>query len=167
MRNTRSTIAGLALSAAALVALAISEGYTDRAIIPTRGDVPTYGFGSTTKIDGSPVKMGDSTSPVKALQRKLAYIQQGEARMKRCVTAPVSQAEYDVYVDVFYNIGPGAFCASTIVKRLNASDYKGACDAILLFNRVGKQRCDVPGNKVCGGLWKRRLDLHAQCMAAQ
>lgn len=167
MRQPRSAIAALTLSAAALVGLAVSEGYTDKAIIPTKGDVPTYGFGSTTKLDGTSVKMGDTTNPVKALRRKLAYVQKGEARMKQCVSVPLSQVEYDTYVDVFYNIGPGAFCGSTIVKRLNSLDYSGACDAILMFNRVGKQRCDTPGNKVCWGLWQRRVNLHQQCMDAQ
>lgn len=163
----RLAISGLSLSAVALVTMLTSEGYTDRAIIPTKGDVPTMGFGSTTQLDGSAVKMGDKTTPVAALQRSMKFVQDGETRMKRCVTAPLHQEEYNLYVDTFYNIGPSAFCNSTIVKRLNAGDYIGACNAILMWNRVGKQRCDEPGNKICAGLWKRRLDLHAQCLAAQ
>ena len=62
-----------------------------------------------------------------------------------------------------HNIGPGAFCRSTIVRRLNVGDYPSACEAILLFKRAGKQDCSVPGNRVCPGLWKDRLRLNAKC----
>lgn len=165
--KSRIAVGLLSLSAAGLVSIAVKEGYTDNAIIPTKGDVPTYGFGSTTRPDGSPVRMGDKTNPVAALQRKLEYVQKGEERLKRCVKAPLNQAEYDLYVDTLYNIGPDAFCGSTIVRRLNAQDYRGACDAILMWNKVGGQRCDVPGNKVCWGLWQRRLETHKKCMEAQ
>ena len=38
---SRSLLAGLGLSAAALVGLVAQEGYSNRAIIPVPGDVPT------------------------------------------------------------------------------------------------------------------------------
>lgn len=167
MRPKRSAVVGLAFSAAALIGLAVSEGYTDRAIIPTKGDVPTLGFGTTTRPDGSPVQMGDRTNPVEALQRKARDIQKFEGALKQCVTVPLHQAEFDVYVDHAYNIGTAAFCSSTIVRRLNAGDYAGACDAILMWRRVGQQDCSVPGNRVCWGLWERRLAAHAKCKAVQ
>lgn len=163
--TSRTAVVGLALSASALVAIVTREGYTDAAIIPTKGDVPTNGFGSTTRLDGTPLKLGEKTNPVAALQRSMVYIQQGEQRLKQCVKAPLLQAEYDLYLDLLYNIGPAGFCGSTIVKRLNAQDYAGACQAILMWNRVGAQRCDEPGNKVCAGLWASRLKLHHSCMA--
>lgn len=167
MKSPRLAIGALTLSASALIGLAINEGYTDRAIIPTKGDVPTLGFGTTTRPDGSPVQMGDRTNPVEALQRKQRDLVKFEGALKRCVRVPLHQAEYDVYVDHAYNVGTAGFCASTIVKRLNTQDYAGACDAILLWNRVGKQVCSEPGNKICWGLWERRLESHAKCRAAQ
>jgi lysozyme len=167
MKHPRTAIAGLAFSAASLIGLAVSEGYRDTAYIPTKGDVPTLGFGSTTRLDGAPVQLGDRTDPVQALQRKARDIERFEGALKTCVRVPLYQAEYDVYVDHAYNIGSGAFCSSTIVKRLNAGDYAGACDAILMWRRVGAQDCSQPGNRVCWGLWERRLAAHAKCMEAQ
>jgi lysozyme len=164
MKYPRTGLAALTLSAASLIGIAISEGYTDHAIIPTKGDVPTLGFGTTTRPDGSPVQMGDTTNPVDALQRKARDLQKFEGALKRCVTVPLYQHEYDAFVDLAYNIGPGAFCASTVVKRLNAEDYQGACDAILMWKRVGQQDCSVKGNRVCWGLWQRRLATHQQCL---
>lgn len=164
MKSPRAGIAALALSASALIGIALQEGYTDKAIIPTKGDVPTLGFGTTTRPDGSPVQMGDRTNPVEALQRKQRDLVKFEGAIKRCVTVPLYQHEYDAYVDMAYNIGSGAFCGSTMVKRLNAGDYTGACNAILMWKRVDQQDCSVPGNRICWGLWQRRLATHQQCL---
>lgn len=167
MRAPRVVLSALAFSATGLIGLALNESYTDRAIIPTKGDVPTLGFGTTTRPDGSPVQMGDKTNPVDALQRKQRDLVKFEGAVKKCVSVPLHQAEYDVYVDMAYNIGTAGFCGSTIVKRLNAENYAGACDAILMWTRVAAQDCSVPGNKICWGLWQRRKAAHSKCMAAQ
>jgi len=166
MSKLRVAIGSLTLSAAALVGLAVKEGYTDQAVIPVKGDVPTVGFGSTTRADGSPVKMGDRTTPVQALQRTLAYTQQAEAGFKHCVRAPLHQAEFDLYLDFSYQFGMGWTCRS-IAPLLNAGDYVGACNKLLEFRRVNGFDCSTPGNRVCAGVWTRQLERHAKCMAAQ
>jgi lysozyme len=162
MSRVRLAVAAMSLSAAAFVGILTREGYTDQAIIPVPGDVPTYGFGATEGV-----KMGDSTTPVKAAQRALTDASKYEGALKRCVKVPLHQAEYDVYVDLSYNIGPTAFCNSAIVKRLNVEDYRGACEAILMWKIFKKFDCSTPGNKLCYGLWKDRLRSHRNCMEAQ
>ena len=164
MRGGRTIIASLALSAAGLIGIAVNEGFRETAYVPTKGDKVTIGFGTTTRPDGSPVQMTDRTNPVEALQRKARDLQKFEGALKTCVKVPLYQHEYDAYVDHAYNIGSSAFCGSTIVKRLNAEDYRGACDAILMWKRVGQQDCSIPGNRVCWGLWQRRLATHKQCL---
>ena len=158
--NNRSLIAVLVLSAAGLVGIAVDEGYTQRAVPdPVKGTaVPTLGFGSTTGV-----KMGDSTTPPKALARTLADVQQFEGALKRCVRVPLHQHEYDAYINLAYNIGGGAFCSSSLVKKLNAGDYAGACDAVLAWRFVGSVDCSAAGNRQCPGLWARRLKTHSQC----
>lgn len=158
--SNRSLIAVLVLSAAGLVGIAVDEGYTSKAVPDAvRGAaVPTIGFGSTAGV-----KMGDTTTPVKALQRKLLDVASFEGALKRCVRVPLHQYEYDAYVNLAYNIGPGAFCASTLVKRLNALDYAGACAEVLKWRFVAGLDCSLPANKQCAGLWTRRLRTKAQC----
>ena len=73
----RTTVAALVLSAAGFAGLAINEGYTDRAIIPVPGDVPTVGLGSTIKEDGSRVQMGDTITPPKAIRLAVSHIAKG------------------------------------------------------------------------------------------
>lgn len=161
VNENRSLIAILVLSAAGLVGIAVDEGYTAKAVPdPVKGTaVPTIGFGTT-----GGVRMGDTTTPVKALERKLSDVQKYEGAIKQCVKVPLHQYEYDAYINLAYNIGPNAFCTSTIVKRLNAQDYPGACDAILMWKRVGDVDCSTPGNKSCSGLWERRKRLRSQCL---
>lgn len=164
MSDNRTWLAALVLSAAGLVGIAVDEGYSDKAypdpVLGTK--VPTIGFGTT-----GGVKMGDTTTPVKALQRKLQDVQGYENALKRCVTVPLYQHEFDAYIDLSYNIGSTAFCSSTLVKRLNAGDYPGACNAILMWRKAGDVDCSAPGNKTCSGLWARRQRLRQQCLGAQ
>ncbi len=119
----RIAIGLLTLSAAGFVGIVQREGYSDGVIIPTKGDVPTIGFGTTEGV-----KMGDRTTPVAAMVRALQDSQKYEGALKRCVRAPLHQVEYDAYIHHAYNIGSGAFCSSTLVRKLNAGDYRGACD---------------------------------------
>lgn len=154
----RRAITGLALSAAGLVGILLQEGYSDRAIIPVPGDVPTLGFGTTEGV-----KMGDRITPPRAVERALSDVQKYEGAIKQCVTVPVTQGEYDAFTSLAYNVGPGAFCRSTLVKKLNAGDYDGACDQILRWRFFQGKDCSDPAQR-CSGLWKRRQHEYAQCM---
>lgn len=46
-------------------------------------------------------------------------------------------------VSLAYNIGPAAFCRSTVARRFNRGDWRGGCDAFLMWDRAGGRR--VPG----------------------
>lgn len=163
----RVTAGLLALSATALVALATSEGYTDRAVVPTQGDRPTVGFGSTLRNDGSPVRMGDTITPPQALARSLAHIQQDERGIKACITAPLHQREYDLMVDFAYQYGAPTLCSSSIAKLANAGRYTDSCGAYLRYRYAAGYDCSTPGNKRCMGVWTRQLARYTSCMEAQ
>ncbi len=60
----------------------------------------------------------------------------------------VTQNQYDALVSLAYNIGTRALSTSTLMKKLNAGDVKGAADAFLSWNRSG--------GKVMAGLTNRR-----------
>lgn len=147
----RMTVGALTLSAAAFVGIVAHEGYSDRAIIPVPGDVPTLGFGTTEGV-----RLGDTTTPPKAVARALQDVTKYEGALKRCVTVPLHQHEYDAYVSLAYNIGPTAFCGSTLVRKLNALDYVGACQEILRWDRFQ--------GKPLRGLTLRRQAEHQRCV---
>lgn len=151
MSYTRVKVAGLSISAALLVAIAGHEGFRDKAYLPTPNDVPTIGFGKTQDV-----KMGDTTTVQRALISLLADTDKFAKAVQRCAPVPMHQHEFDAYVSLTYNIGEGAFCRSTLVKKLNALDYEGACREILRWNKQA--------GKVLPGLTKRRQAEYAQCM---
>ena len=56
-----------------------------------------------------------------------------------------------------YNVGVGAACSSTLVRKLNAGDYAGACDQLSRWNRAG--------GRAVRGLTIRREAERADCIA--
>ena len=153
MNKTRITVAALAVSAAALVGIATHEGYRSEAYKDTVG-VPTIGFGETAGV-----KMGDKTTPERALVQLLTSTEKHADAIRQCIKVPLYQHEFDAYVSLAYNIGTGAFCKSTLVKKLNQGDYTGACNEIRRWNKAG--------GKVLPGLVKRREAEYEMCMGAK
>lgn len=143
----------LALSASALVGIAAHEGYRGEAYEPVKGDVPTIGFGTTEGVE-----MGDRITPERALVRLLQDANKFEKAVRRCAPVPMHQYEFDAYVSLTYNIGEGAFCKSTLVKKLNAGDYEGACEQILRWDRFK--------GRPLPGLTKRRQQEYEQCLGS-
>lgn len=170
MRHPRSAVAALSLSAAALVAIITSESYTDVAVVPTKNDRPTVGFGSTFREDGTPVRIGDTIKPVRAVQRTMAHINKDETALKRCVTGPMSQVEYDLVVDFSYQYGTVATCNSSMVLFTNAGDYVAACNAYTRYKFSGGYDCSTlingKPNKRCWGVWTRNLERRDKCLEA-
>jgi lysozyme len=146
----RTTAASIVASASVLVGIAMHEGYKDNAYQDTAG-VATVGFG---QADG--VKMGDKTDPVRALIKLEQSIDDHAKGMSKCIKVPVSQNEYDAYLDFTYNVGVFAFCTSTLNRKLNAGDYDGACKELLKWNKAG--------GKVVTGLAKRRQEEYNKCI---
>ena len=149
-KKIRLAVGALAVSAAALVGIATHEGYRSEAYKDTVG-VPTIGFGETAGV-----KMGDKTTPERALVQLLESTEKHADAIRQCIHVPLYQHEFDAYVSLAYNIGAGNFCRSTLVKKLNAKDYAGACDEIKRWNKVG--------GKVLPGLVIRREAEYKMCV---
>jgi lysozyme len=162
----RASIAALTLSAAGLAGIVAHEGYTSRAVVPVAGDPQTVGFGSTTRPDGTPVKKGETITPVEAVRFAVEHIAKDEKRLAKCVKAPVSQKEYDLLVGHAYQYGAVKTCESTIVKKINAGDYIGACNEYERWKFVRRKDCSVEGSG-CAGVYTRALERRDQCLAAQ
>lgn len=167
MKNPKIAIAALSLSAAGFAALITHEGYVGQAMIPTKGDRPTVGFGSTFREDGSPVQLGDTITPERAVNRSLGHIVKDESGIKACITAPISQVEYDLLVDFAYQYGVPTLCKSSIARSVNAGDYAQACSSYLKYKFAAGYDCSTPGNRRCPGVWKRSQARYKQCMDAQ
>lgn len=153
MQINRNAIAGLSLSAMALIGIANHEKFVGHTYKDAVG-VNTIGYGTTAGV-----KPGQTITPERALIRLGQDVGQFEKEMKACLPAdlPLYQHEWDAYVSLTYNIGTGAFCRSSIVRKLKQAppDYSGACESILLFNKAG--------GKVLKGLVVRRQAEYKLC----
>lgn len=149
--NGRLKPALLALSASALVGIAVHEGYRGEAYEPVKGDVPTIGFGTTEGVE-----MGDKITPERALVRLLNDANKFQNAVRRCAPVPMHQYEFDAYVSLTYNIGENAFCKSTLVKLLNQQKYEEACQQILRWNKFK--------GRELAGLTKRRNEEYQKCL---
>ena len=147
----RVKVAILALSIVGITSLSQYEGFSKTAYLDIVG-VPTIGYGSTKGV-----KMGDRIDEKGARSRLLEEVKDeyGEA-IKRCVKVPLHQYEYDAYISFTYNVGAGAFCGSTLVKRLNEEKYDEACGQLHRWNRAK--------GKVYQGLVNRREKEYKMCM---
>jgi len=168
MNKMRIAVSGLTASAALIVSLAVGEGYVGEAMIPTKDDRPTVGFGSTFKADGSPVKMGDRTDPVRALMTMHAHLSREERAFRESLPGvALTQGEYDLYMDFVYQYGAATWSNSSMRRALLAGDYRTACDALLRYRFAAGFDCSTPGNRRCPGVWTRQQERHAKCVAEQ
>lgn len=149
----RTHVAALVLSASTLVGIALNEGYREDAYIPVAGDVATIGFGKTNGV-----KAGDRTTPQRALVDLLADANSHSEGIKKCIRVPLYTWEFSAYSSLAYNIGVGAFCGSTLVKKLNEDDYAGACLEI--------KRWDKFKGRPLRGLTIRRQSEYQTCIGA-
>lgn len=173
IRPLRVAVAGLTLSAVAFAGWISHEGFSAQPVIPTVGDVPTIGHGSTRYEDGTPVRMGDA--PItRQRAAELARNLHGEEEKRFAASLPgvrLTQGEYDLYLDFTGQYGIGTWQRSTMRRELLAGRYRPACDALLLYRRAAGYDCATringAPNTRCWGVWQRQLGRHAQCLAEQ
>lgn len=121
------------------------EAYLDSA------SIATIGWGSIKYPNGNKVKLGDKITKSQAKEYKLHDLKEFESTVNTSVKVPLTQNQYDALVSLSYNIGSGAFKNSTLLKKLNSGDYKGAAEQFLVWNKAG-------GKKVQGLVNRREAE---------
>jgi GH24 family phage-related lysozyme (muramidase) len=170
--RTRVLVAALTVSSAMFATWKTSESFTDTAIIPTKGDVPTIGHGSTHYEDGTPVKMTDTITRERAEILARNLIKADEKRFADALPGvKLYQDEFDVYLDFVGQFGRGNWAASSMRKNLLAGNYAQACQSLLKYKFSAGYDCSTlingKPNKRCWGVWTRQLERHDKCVAAQ
>lgn len=202
--KTRVAAAALSISAAAGTAWIASEGDGPKSVsrtcevllhpyVPTQGDVPTIGHGSTHYEDGRRVTLADPPITRKrAVELALGELDRTYAQCVRDSLGQtlVNQTEFDKAADFAGQYGCGAWRGSSMLTKTRAGDYAGACSAYLGYKFMTSGRhegpgwvayqwgkagqatrwrfdCSTPGNKICAGVWTRQLARHNACMESQ
>lgn len=84
--------------------------------------IPTICYGSTA---GVVLGQAATRAQCEALLGK--ELLQAHDAMQRCVKVPLSAGERSAYTSFTYNLGARNFCTSTMARKLNAGDRRGAC----------------------------------------
>ena len=193
MNQNRKPAAAMVLSLVAASAWLAFEGFRAQPYIPTQGDVPTIGYGSTHYENSTRVTMADP--PITRQRAQALALGELDRTYAACVRkslgdTPVNQIEFDKAADFAGQYGCAAWAGSSMRKKTQAGDYVGACKAYLSYRYMTSARregagwvafkwdaagrptrwqfdCSTPGNKVCRGVWTRQVVRHDSCMAAQ
>lgn len=116
---------------------------------PGTGGAPwTIGYGWTYPVDGKPIKLGMKIDQATADRLLKTGLVSYENDVLKLVKVKLSQNQFDALVSFVYNVGSRALSTSTLLKKLNAGDIKGAADEFLRWNKAG--------GKVLNGLTRRR-----------
>ena len=113
-------------------------------------NIPTIGFGNTFYEDGTKVTLKDKPITEERATQLLEFIANKtfSENINKVVKVPLSQNQFDALVSFAYNIGNKNFNWSTLLKKLNLSDYEGASSEFLRWNQAG--------GKILNGLVSRR-----------
>jgi lysozyme len=123
------------------------EGFRSQAYLDQAG-IPTIGWGETKGV-----KMGDTITKELAEKWFQKEVRKLEKFLLSVIEVPLNQNQFDALVSLVYNIGTGQFLKSTILKQLNAGNYKLAGNHILDW-------CKIRTNDkltISDGLQKRRM----------
>ncbi|MDH1726108.1 lysozyme [Acinetobacter johnsonii] len=100
----------------------------------------TIGFGTTVYPNGIKVMKGDTCTEAQAKTYMAHDLKNFEATVNKAVTVQLNQNQFDALVSLAYNIGTNAFSKSTLVKKLNANDIRGAADQFDVWVNAGGKR---------------------------
>ena len=100
----------------------------------------TIGFGTTVYPNGIKVMKGDTCTEAQAKTYMAHDLKKFEATVNKAVTVQINQNQFDALVSLAYNIGTGAFSKSTLVKKLNGNDIRGAADQFDVWVNAGGKR---------------------------
>ncbi len=169
----RVAVTLLTLSSAGFATWKVGEGFSASPHIPTAGDVPTIGHGSTRYEDGTPVRLTDPPiTRARAEQLALALHSEEERRFQASLPGvKLYPGEFDLYLDFVGQYGIGNWRKPKSPRTwLLGGDYVGACNALLQWRFQAGRDCALPANwgpQGCRGVWTRQQRRHAACMAMQ
>ena len=118
-------------------------------------NVATIGYGSTYYANGTKVTLNDPPMSQKEAHALLmaelehTYL---PGVLRNCPILATDERKCNAAVDFVYNLGIGRLQTSTLKRKINAQDWEGAKEQLMLWTKGG--------GKVLPGLLKRR---QAEC----
>lgn len=131
------------------------EGFRSKPYLCPAG-IPTIGYGSTYYENGT--KVGINDVPIDEPRAHALLMHELEHTflpgvLRNCPGLLTEEKRCNAIVDFCYNLGVGRLQTSTLKRKINAQDWEGAQEQLMLWTRGG--------GKVLPGLVKRRK---AECV---
>jgi lysozyme len=130
------------------------EGFSSKPYLCPAG-IPTIGFGSTYYSDGRKVTLSDEPISETIAETLLLHELQFTylpGVLRHCPILLTDERKCNAIVDFTYNLGIGRLQTSTLKRKINAQDWDGAKEQLMLWTKGG--------GRVLPGLLKRRV---AEC----
>jgi lysozyme len=144
-------VVGVVAAAALLAFTPVQEG---RVLKTYRdiGGVLTYCDGATENAQAA-----KTYTPAECDAQLDRDLERHAAGIAKCVPMDrLTDGQKVAFVDSAFNIGVPAFCSSSMARRANAGDMVGACNALLMWNKVA--------GREMAGLTRRRQRERELCM---
>jgi len=126
------------------------EGFYSDAYI-CEGGKWTYGYGSTIKANGLPVKKGDAISQSDAQLLLEKQVNEHSSTIPSCINIPLNQNQFDALACFQYNLGKHILSKNkALANYINNQDWINAIRVMNLYNKAN--------GKVLQGLVKRRKE---------
>ena len=131
------------------------EGYRAKPYLCPAG-VATIGYGATYYANGVKVTLNDPLISLEEANNLLMYELEHTylpGVVRNCPILLTDERKCNAVVDWCYNLGVGRLQTSTLKRKINAGDWEGAQEQLMLWTKGG--------GKVLPGLLKRRK---AECL---
>ena len=102
------------------------------------------------------VKPGDTATQIQCDKYLVDDLAESYATVKNHLTHPQPDTRVAALVDFTYNVGAGTFIRSSVLRKINAGDIRGGCDALKKYVFAGGRR--LPG------LVRRRIAERELCL---
>ncbi len=150
-KKAAGAFVGTALAATAAIQFVGQwEGLRNEAYRDVVG-VWTVCYGETQNVS-----RGDTYSTAECDAMLGARLEEFEQQLDKCLVAQVPVGMKVALLSWAYNVGTGAACRSTLVRKANAGDLRGACNELPRWNRAG--------GRVIQGLTNRRISERTMCL---
>jgi lysozyme len=126
------------------------EGFRAKPYLCPAGKA-TIGYGSTWRLDGSPVELTDppmSEAQAVSLLEREVYGTALPGVLRLCPLTISQPGVLNALVDFTFNLGVGQLQTSTLRRKINAQDWQGAREQLARWIRGG--------GRVLPGLVRRR-----------
>lgn len=150
--TTKKVVTGSVFVAAVVASLTLIKPWEGRELVPYYDivNVLTWCDGETKGVP----KARYTDAECDVILAKSVY--QYEAQIRPCLPPVLPDETRGAFISAAYNIGPGAFCRSSMSRLAKAGDLRGACNALLAWNKAG--------GRVVRGLVNRRAAERALCL---